>query len=222
MKWLFNVLRNIICFFLPREEQFFDLFIEMLTVIKNSIEIIKQAKTDTVQIVEKEIDVAEDRSDNLEFTIQQKLKSSITTPPQLNREVILEIASTIDNVMDALESVSKRYQSGGGEIINYLNQGFDEHRQMLDRLSEAAELSLEIMKDFSKNRIDANDSRLKRMHDIENEIDTLHIKCITEKLYHSQLNGRNIVIMQVVGKIEGAADEMQRLAKIIQGVLVSA
>jgi uncharacterized protein Yka (UPF0111/DUF47 family) len=221
MKWIFTMLRKLIASLLPREEHFFQYFIEMLGIIKESIGIINSLRVDNVKKIVAAIEENEDRSDTLEFTIQQKLKASITTPPQLNRDSILEIASTIDNVMDSLKSVSKRLEAGDGEMITLLNDRFNEFWHMIDRLDEATDISIEIIKAFGENRLEANDPRIKRIHDIENEIDALHMTYITKKLYYSDLAGKDFVIMQVIGRIEGAGDDIQRLAKKIQGVLVS-
>lgn len=218
---MFGALRKVISCLLPKEERFYDNFLEMLDNLKNAIAIVNAVRQDNVSVVEKEISEYENKSDMLEYTIQQKLKASITTPPQLNRESILNIASTIDNVMDSMKSVAKRFEAGQGEIIVILNEKYEEFWKMLDLLYEAAEMAYNIMLDFSKGKLDANDSRLKRMHDIENQIDTLHLKYIIEKLYTSEFTGKEMVIMQLIGRVEGAADELQRLAKILQGILVS-
>ena len=221
MKGFFDHLRNMISFFLPKEERFFESFIEMLEIVKNSIAIVNAVRPDNVSVVDREINEYENKSDFLEYTIQQKLKMSITTPPQLTRESILNIASTIDNVMDSMKSLAKRFESGNGEIITILNESYCEFWKMLDLLYEASEISIEIMKDFSKGKLESTDPRIKRMHDIENQIDSLHLQYITQKLYPSQFNGKDMVIMQLIGRVEGSADELQRLAKIIQGILVS-
>lgn len=221
MKGIFDHLRNIISFFLPKEERFFESFIEMLEIVKNSIAIVNAVRPDNVSVVDREINEYENKSDFLEYTIQQKLKMSITTPPQLTRESILNIASTIDNVMDSMKSLAKRFESGNGEIITILNESYGEFWKMLDLLYEASEISIEIMKDFSKGKLESTDPRIKRMHDIENQIDSLHLQYITQKLYPSQFTGKDMVIMQLIGRVEGSADELQRLAKIIQGILVS-
>jgi len=221
MKSLFSFFRNLIAALLPREERFFDLFLEMLDLIKEAINHIQKAEAVRVNELAATIEDLEDKSDFIEYTIKQRLKSSITTPPQLNRESILELASTIDNIMDSLKSVTKRLQSGKGEIITILRDHHPEYWQMLDKLMEATVLNYDIIRDFSENRIDAADPRLKRVHDIENEIDTLHIFYITERLYNTDMTGKDMVIMTVIGRIEGAGDELQRLVKIIEGVLVS-
>ncbi|MHC9542198.1 MAG: DUF47 domain-containing protein [Vulcanimicrobiota bacterium] len=221
MKWLFSQLRKLITFLLPKEERFFDLFIEMLQIVVKCLDLIKNAEAAKVNQLVDDIEELEDKSDFLEHTIQQRLRASITTPPQLNREAILQIASTIDNVTDSMKSLSKRLQCGKGEIVTILKGEFPEYDMMIDKLIEATEYSMEIMKDFSVNRIETSDPRMKKVHDIENQIDTIHISFITEKMYYSDLRGRHMVIMQIIGRLEGAGDELQRLVKIIEGVLVS-
>ena len=221
MKGLFAGLRKVISFVLPKEERFYDLFLEMLENLKSAIAVVNAVRQDNVSVVDREIGDYENKSDMLEYTIQQRLKSSITTPPGLNRDSILHIASTIDNVMDSMKSLAKRFESGNGEIIVILNEHYQEFWRMLDLLYEATEMALEIMTAFSKGKLEAGDPRLKRMHDIENEIDALHLAYITQKLYPSNFTGKEMVIMQLIGRVEGAADELQRLAKIIQGILVT-
>ncbi|GEM_PF-2448427 len=221
MKWLFTQLRKLITFFLPKEERFFGFFIEMLQIVIECLILLKQAEAEKVNQLVDEIEALEDKSDLIEHTIQQRLRASITTPPQLNREAILHIASTIDNVTDSMKSITKRLQCGKGEIVTILKGEFPEFDMMIDKLIEAANCSIEIMKDFSVSRIETGDPRIKRVHDIENEIDAIHISFITEKMYYSDLRGRHMVIMQIIGRLEGAGDELQRLVKIIEGVLVS-
>lgn len=221
MKWLFSQLRKLITLMLPKEERFFDLFIEMLQIVIECLDLIKKADASNINQLVDDIEKLEDRSDFLEHTIQQKLKGSITTPPQLNREAILQIASTIDNVTDSMKSLTKRLQCGKGEIVTILKGEFPEYDMMIDKLIEETQYNMEIMKDFSVNRIESGDPRIKRVHDIENEIDAIHICFITEKMYYLDLRGRHMVIMQIIGRLEGAGDELQRLVKTIEGVLVS-
>ncbi|MFZ2959584.1 MAG: DUF47 family protein [Candidatus Ozemobacteraceae bacterium] len=221
MNWFFSKIRKLIAFLLPREERFFDQFLEMLEISKYCIELIKNVEAEKVHALVEEIEKKEEQSDELEDSIHQKLRASITTPPQLTRESILEIASTIDDVTDSLKSLSKRLVSGNGEIVNILKEKVGKFREMLDKLGEGVDLCIVIMKDFSDNKIEPGDPRLQRVHRIENEIDALHMQYVTETLYHSVSGGKEIVVMEVIGRIEHAGDELQRLVKIIEGVLAS-
>ncbi|MBF0544022.1 MAG: DUF47 family protein [Candidatus Riflebacteria bacterium] len=221
MNRVFVNIRKLVAFLLPREERFFHLFDDMLTKIKSSVEILQKIEVETVEESLKRVDELENECDLVEAEIKIKLKGSITTPPQLSRDTILEIATTLDTVEDTIQSVSHRMKSGNGEIIKILRSDFSEFWQILEKMSEAIDLSKAILADFSENKVEVDDLRIKKVHYIENEVDGLHIACVTQKIFNSTLNCKGMVIMQVISKMEGAMDELQRFIKVIEGVIAS-
>lgn len=47
------------------------------------------------------------------------------------------------------------------------------------------------------------------------------MRYVTETLYHPLSGGREIVVMEIIGRVEHAGDELQGFMKIIEGVLAS-
>jgi len=221
MKGVFGGLRKAISFVLPQEEHFYQDFTDMLENIKKAIELIKNIKTDDVENTINKVEELENLCDEIEERISMKLKSSITTPPQLGRSDILNIAAIIDNLMDSLNSIARRLKSGNGDLVQLIRKNVPEFDQIIDLLNQAAIASIRIMGAFSRNKINADDKDIQMVHDIENKIDEIHIKFVTEKIYNSQYNGKDMVTYQIIGRLEGIGDGFQSLIKIIQGVLVS-
>src|SRR5881628_3246133 len=96
---------------LPREEEFFDLFVEVATRNKVAAEHLRElfdAPPDRRIARVEAIKRLEHEADQVTHEVVNRLDRTFITP--LDREDIHQLASDLDDVMDAIDGVAKRAQ----------------------------------------------------------------------------------------------------------------
>src|SRR5881275_382214 len=96
---------------LPREEEFFDLFTEVATRNKEAVEHLRQLfqaapdrRTPHVEAIKR----LEHEADQVTHEVVNRLDRTFITP--LDREDIHQLASDLDDVMDAMDGTARRAQ----------------------------------------------------------------------------------------------------------------
>ena len=96
---------------LPREEQFFDLFSEVATRNKEAVEHLRKLfeaapdrRTPHVEAIKR----LEHEADQVTHEVVNRLDRTFITP--LDREDIHQLASDLDDVMDAMDGTARRTQ----------------------------------------------------------------------------------------------------------------
>ena len=97
--------------FLPREEEFFDLFVQVATRNKEAAHLLRdlfaaapERRTPIVDAIKR----LEHEADQLTHEVVNRLDRTFITP--LDREDIHQLASDLDDVMDAIDGTARRAQ----------------------------------------------------------------------------------------------------------------
>jgi predicted phosphate transport protein (TIGR00153 family) len=97
--------------FLPREEEFFDLFVQVATRNKEAARLLRdlfdaapERRTPVVEAIKR----LEHEADQLTHEVVNRLDRTFITP--LDREDIHQLASDLDDVMDAIDGTARRAQ----------------------------------------------------------------------------------------------------------------
>jgi predicted phosphate transport protein (TIGR00153 family) len=97
--------------FLPREEEFFDLFVQVATRNKEAAHYLRELfdaaperRTPIVEAIKR----LEHEADQVTHEVVNRLDRTFITP--LDREDIHQLASDLDDVMDAIDGVARRAQ----------------------------------------------------------------------------------------------------------------
>jgi len=97
--------------FLPREEEFFDLFVQVATrnkeaarLLRDLFEAAPERRTPIVEAIKR----LEHEADQLTHEVVNRLDRTFITP--LDREDIHQLASDLDDVMDAIDGTARRAQ----------------------------------------------------------------------------------------------------------------
>jgi len=97
--------------FLPREEEFFDLFVQVATrnkeaarLLRDLFEAAPERRTPIVDAIKR----LEHEADQLTHEVVNRLDRTFITP--LDREDIHQLASDLDDVMDAIDGAARRAQ----------------------------------------------------------------------------------------------------------------
>lgn len=97
--------------FLPREEEFFDLFVQVATRNKEAARLLRDlfdASPDRRTPVVEAIKRLEHEADQVTHEVVNRLDRTFITP--LDREDIHQLASDLDDVMDAIDGTARRAQ----------------------------------------------------------------------------------------------------------------
>ena len=119
--------------FLPRDEQFFDLFNQLAGHLKTAAGLLDQLFAEphrTTELVRMIKDV-EHQADVLTHTINVRIDKSFITP--IDREDIHLLASRLDDVIDRLDGTARRV------VMLHVNEVREPAKQMAHVLCQAAE-----------------------------------------------------------------------------------
>lgn len=197
---------------IPREEKFYDDFKVMADHIKRGARLLEEMLATDPPHADKahEIKEVEHQCDFLTHEIIQRLNKTFVTP--IDREDIHELARTLDDVMDAIDSAAAliplyridRVRAGARDLTRIIIQQSDEVR--------AAVEALEQRKGVLERAIEINR--------LENEADRIHKQAITT-LFDEEKDP--IAVMkwkEILDLLEEATDASEDVANLLENVVV--
>jgi predicted phosphate transport protein (TIGR00153 family) len=197
---------------IPREEKFYDDFKMMADQLRHGARLLEQMLASDPPIADKahEIKEVEHQCDFLTHEIIQRLNKTFVTP--IDREDIHELAKTLDDVMDAIDSAAALFplyridkcRPGARELTSIIVKQCDEIRLGVE--------ALEARKGVLERAIEINR--------LENEADRIHKHAITQ-LFDDETNA--IVVMkwkEILDVLEEATDACEDVANLLENVVV--
>jgi len=172
-------------------------------------ELLGAAPIDRKEIAER-MRAAEHAGDEVTHAIMRELNESFITP--FDREDIYRLASSLDDVMDAMEAAVDLvvlYQIGDlpAEVADQVD--------IIERAAEltaAAMLQLRSMKDLSEFWIELNR--------LENQADQVYRRMLA-RLFSGDFDALTVMkIKEVVDQLEGAADAFEHVANTVETIAV--
>jgi predicted phosphate transport protein (TIGR00153 family) len=172
-------------------------------------ELLGAAPIDRKEIAER-MRAAEHAGDEVTHAIMRELNESFITP--FDREDIYRLASSLDDVMDAMEAAVDLvvlYQIGElpAEVADQVD--------IIERAAEltaAAMLQLRSMKDLSEFWIELNR--------LENQADQVYRRMLA-RLFSGDFDALTVMkIKEVVDQLEGAADAFEHVANTVETIAV--
>lgn len=204
--------------FIPKEVKFFPLLQDLSLCLLEASELLVESleyETSENRIeYYKRIKEVERRGDRLTNLIFHELGKTFITP--FDREDIHDLASSIDDVIDRINSSSKRIAIYNPNTIS------DSGKTLALLIQETASLihrAINLLDTFSKNQ-----ALLRQfctgLHDIENEADDVYETFIT-KLFQEEKDSIEIIkIKEVMQELERATDAADRVGKILKILIV--
>jgi uncharacterized protein len=197
---------------IPREEKFYDDFKMMADQLRHGARLLEQMLASDPPIADKahEIKEVEHQCDFLTHEIIQRLNKTFVTP--IDREDIHELAKTLDDVMDAIDSVAAliplyridKIRPGARELTRVIVQQCDEIR--------AAVEALEQRKGVLERAIEINR--------LENEADRIHKNAISQ-LFDEETNAITVMKWkEILDVLEEATDACEDVANLLENVVV--
>src|SRR6266566_2470412 len=199
--------------FLPKEEQYFDLFAQMTLYISDASRTLEEMLTDKNADFEEysqRIKGLEHACDELTHNIATRLNKSFITP--FDREDIYLMSSALDDIVDLIDDAAKAI------IIFDVHEITDYARDFADVIVRMAEELKEIVATLQRPKNVTQ--RLVEIHRLENEGDDIYHAAIAE-LFHESHDALFVLKWkEVYEKLEAAVDRCENVANIIEGVLI--
>ena len=198
---------------LPKEEQYFDLFIQMTLYISAAARELKEMLADKNQAFgeyAQRIKGLEHACDELTHTISTRLNKSFITP--FDREDIYMMSTALDDIVDLIDDAAKAI------IIFDVHEITDYARDFADVIVRMAEELKEIVATLQRPKNVTQ--RLVEIHRLENEGDDIYHAAIAE-LFHEPNDALTVLKWkEVYEKLEAAVDRCEKVANIIESVII--
>jgi predicted phosphate transport protein (TIGR00153 family) len=199
--------------FLPKEEQYFDLFLQMTVYISDAARELKEMLADkNFDYAEyaKRIKGLEHACDELTHNISTKLNKSFITP--FDREDIYLMSSALDDIVDLIDDAATAI------IIFDVREIKDYARDLADVIERMAVQLKAIVATLQKPK--GITQRLVEIHRLENEGDDLYHAAIKE-LFLEEKDALTVLKWKdVYEKLEAAIDRCENVANIIESVII--
>ena len=198
---------------IPKEEQYFDLFVQMTLYIGDAARELRQMLADERQNYSEysqRIKRLEHACDELTHTISTKLNKSFITP--FDREDIYLMSSALDDIVDLIDDAARAIIIFDiGEIRDYANDFAGVIERMADQLREIV-ATLQKPKNITQ--------RLVEIHRLENDGDDIYHAAVAE-LFHEERDPLTVIKWkEVYEKLEAAVDRCENVANIIESVII--
>jgi predicted phosphate transport protein (TIGR00153 family) len=198
---------------LPREEQYFDLFLQMTLYICDAARELKEMLADknhNYQEYSQRIKGLEHACDELTHNIATKLNKSFITP--FDREDIYTMSGALDDIVDLIDDAARAI------IIFDVHETTDHARAFADVIERMAEQLREIVSILRKPKNITQ--RLVEIHRLENEGDDIYHAAIAE-LFHEEHDPLTVLKWkEIYEKLEAAVDRCENVANIIESVII--
>ena len=146
--------------FLPRDEQFFDLFNQLAEHLKTAARLLDQLFAEpqnTTELVRQIKDI-EHQADVLTLSINTRIDKSFITP--IDREDIHQLASRLDDVIDRLDGTARRV------VMLHINEVREPAKQMAHVIVRAADhIATAVTSIKSPAQVSAQAAEIKRLEE---------------------------------------------------------
>jgi predicted phosphate transport protein (TIGR00153 family) len=196
----------------PREEDFFVLFRKQAALVREGCNMLLEMVTsfDRLEERSKQLKDIEHRADVVTHEIFERLNRTFITP--LEREDIHQLASNLDDVLDAVEAIGARI------VLFQVRSPSPEALRMAQILTECA-AQIEQAVDNLKNMNNLITFTLE-INRLENEADSIS-RQVTADLFSGRHDLLDVMRWkEIYGRLEGAADKCEDVANAIESIVV--
>jgi uncharacterized protein len=198
---------------LPREEEFFTLFVEVANRNKEAVEHLRQLfqaspdrRTPHVEAIKR----LEHEADQVTHEVVNRLDRTFITP--LDREDIHQLASDLDDVMDVMDGTARRAQIFRlGESPQGVLRLLDVLKKMMTALSEAV------------NRLKKGDDVMRyciEAKQLEEEGDAIYHEALGQ-LFEKERDAIELIKWkEIYDNLEGTLDQAEDVANVVESITI--
>jgi predicted phosphate transport protein (TIGR00153 family) len=196
----------------PKQEDFFVLFKKQGGLVRQGCDLLVDMMEhyENIEAKAARLKDVEHQGDLVTHELFEKLNSTFITP--IEREDIHDLASTLDDVLDEVESIGARF------VLYCVTQPTPEAIQMARLVAKCGiqlEQAVTHLKDF-KNIMTFSIE----INRLENEADTIS-RNVTAKLFSQNHDAIDVVRWkELYGRLEAATDRSEDVANIIESIVL--
>ncbi len=199
--------------FLPKEEQYFDLFAQMTLYISDAARALMEMLTDKdadFEAYSRRIKELEHACDELTHNISTRLNKSFITP--FDREDIYLMSSALDDIVDLIDDAARA-------IVMFDIHETTSHARNLASVIQRMSVELQaIVSTLARPK--GVTQRLVEMHRLENEADDIYHTAVAE-LFHENRDPLFVLKWkEIYEKLEATVDRCENVANIIESVII--
>ncbi len=211
-------LNKVFQFFIPKEKKFFPLFEEVVenvekgAVLLNKLLLLfhNEGEKQTLVIQIKE---CEAKGDTLTHTIFDELNKTFITP--FDREDIQELTSSLDDVMDYINSCAKRLQL---YKVTELPINTIEISELLVQAARELRVAIGELKNLKHPQIIKK--ACIRLNEIENQVDDLYYMSVSD-LFENEKDAIELIKKDAILKtLETATDKAEDVSDVLKSIIV--
>ena len=201
---------------LPKETKFFDYFDEMAGYLVEESRTFEQMLTDFTALPQKErmLKEIEHEGDVAVQMIVKGVNRAFVTP--WDREDIHSMATTMDNVLDAIEALGHRFVAYG---VKKPTEKSVELAGCLVRSCEELQTAIKLSRDWRD--LDAVHAALAEVDRMEHEADALSRQAIHELFTKNQHDILQLIVWkELYERLEGASDRCRDVADLLMEISI--
>lgn len=196
----------------PREEDFFTLFRKQGALVRQGCEQLHDMVVNFDRLEEraKQLKETEHQGDMVTHELFERLNRTFITP--LEREDIHDLASGLDDVLDAVEAIASRL------VLFRIQAPTPETRQLSEIVAKSGvqiEKAVSSLKDFKNVMGFAIE-----INRLENEADTISRQAVADLFSGTQDVLDIMRFKEIYGRLEGAADRAEDVANTIEAIVL--
>jgi predicted phosphate transport protein (TIGR00153 family) len=197
-----------------RAEAFFDLFTESAENLRAAAELLQDLIGDyrDIELKAQKIADREHEGDEVTHAIIRLLNTTFVTP--MDREDIYQLATALDDVMDAIEAVSDLF------VLHRIEAPLPEMKAQIDVLVLAARQTEQALAELSNMRRERLEPYWIEINRLENEGDQLYRRAIAD-LFSGEHRAMDVLKWkEVIENLEEALDGLENVANIIESTVL--
>ncbi|MEW5984669.1 MAG: DUF47 family protein [Acidobacteriota bacterium] len=197
---------------IPREEKFYEDFLAMAELVREAAGILEEMlATDPPDAAKADaINDLEHRCDFLTHDIIQRLHRTFVTP--IDREDIHALASSLDDVMDAIDDVASLFV---GYRITHVSEPARRIAHVIAIMSDQILTGMRHM-----NRRQSVTPSVVEVNRLENEADRIHKEAVIVLFEQERDPIAVIKWKEIYDCLEAATDRIEDVSDVVQGVIV--
>lgn len=195
---------------IPREESFYDLFVQDAEVMVQAAEVLQDIVTnfDDVGAKARHLHDLEHEMDEVTHEIMRRLNTTFVTP--IDREDIHELATSLDDVLDHLDAAADLL------VLHRIEQPLPEMKTQAELLLRAARATEEAMRKLPA--FDTLTPYWVEINRLENEGDRVYRQGIAD-LFSGDYKAMDVLKWRdIIDELEAAMDVLEDVANTLEGI----
>ncbi len=211
-------LNKVFQFFIPKEKKFFPLFeavaenVEKGAVLLNKLLLLFNNEEEKHSLVA-QIKQCEELGDDITHKIFEELNKTFITP--FDREDIQTLTSSLDDVLDYINSCAKRLEL---YRVTELPINTIEISELLVQASRELKIAIGELKNLKHPQVIKN--ACVKLNEIENQVDDLYYMSISD-LFENEKNAIELIKKDAILKtLETATDKAEDVSDVLKSIIV--